>query len=531
MFLNSTAQLKDRTWLLLLGLAALLLCCIDLNGVPLRDWDEGTVAQVAKEISRGETWSAWLHPQLWGRPYLNKPPLLHSLIAVAYQNFGVQTWTARLPGAILTATSVPMLYLLGREIFPARLAAVMGASVYLVWLPVIRHGRLAMLDGAVVCFFISLLWLLRRSQRQPTAYLGVGACFAGMCLTKGILGALLLTVALLWLLWDAPKELRSPYLWSGLILGSVPVIGWYALQWHYYGEQFIDVTLFNQNLSRVWESIDNHQGPPWYYLLELLKYGWPWLIFWPTGLWLTWRSRDESWAKLVLVWTVVYLLIISVMRTKLPWYIFPIYPAMALAVGVALSVAWNIHRHWSGRRLTLKRIPRVWGVLLAILCVGGAGGCFYASPWGGEPSVALALTFLGIMVTTGLAAYFIFQQQTRFIPTLMIGLYLSFLIFMTSDHWLWELGEAFPVLPVANLVNTQVPLGQSIYMADFYDRPSLDFYSDRRVMAQPSAALLPIWQQTAPVYILTQNPSPYQSATTQFTALGVAANWHLIVNQ
>ncbi|MEM1278791.1 MAG: glycosyltransferase family 39 protein [Cyanobacteria bacterium P01_H01_bin.152] len=529
--MNSTAQLKDRTWLLLLGLAALLLCCIDLNGVPLRDWDEGTVAQVAREISRGETWSAWLHPQLWGRPYLNKPPLLHSLIAVAYQNFGVQTWTARLPGAILTATSVPMLYLLGREIFPVRLAAVMGASVYLVWLPVIRHGRLAMLDGAVVCFFISLLWLLRRSQRQPTAYLGVGACFAGMCLTKGILGALLLTVALLWLLWDAPKELRSPYLWSGLILGSVPVIGWYALQWHYYGEQFINVTLFNQNLSRVWESIDNHQGPPWYYLLEFLKYGWPWLIFWPTGLWLTWRSRDESWAKLVLVWTVIYLLIISVMRTKLPWYIFPIYPAMALAVGVALSVAWNIHRHWSGRRLTLKRIPRVWGVLLAILCVGGAGGCFYASPWGGEPSVALALTFFGIMVTTGLATYFIFQQQTRFIPTLMIGLYLSFLIFMTSDHWLWELGEAFPVLPVANLVNTQVPLGQSIYMADFYDRPSLDFYSDRRVMAQPSAALLPIWQQTAPVYILTQNPSPYQSATTQFTALGVAANWHLIVNQ
>lgn len=531
MISNSTAEWKDRTWLLLLGGAALLLCCIDLNGVPLRDWDEGTVAQVAREMSRGETWSAWLHPQLWSQPYLNKPPLLHSLIAVGFQIFGVQTWVARLPGALLTAASVPMLYLLGRAIFPSQLAAVMGASVYLTWLPVVRHGRLAMLDGAVVCFFITLLWLLRRSQRQPGAYLGVGLCFTGMCLTKGILGVLLLAIALLWLLWDAPKEWRSPYLWGGLILGSIPVVGWYALQWQYYGAQFVDVTLLNQNLGRVWDSIDSHQGPPWYYLLELLKYSWPWLIFWPTGLWLTGRSRDERWAKLVLVWTTVYLLTISVMSTKLPWYIFPLYPAMALAVGAALSAAWNRHRHWSGRGLTLKRLPKSWGILLASLSVGGAGGLFYASPWGGEPSLALALTFLGITVTTGLAAYLIWQQQTRFIPVLIIGLYVSFLMFVTSDHWLWELGEAFPVLPVAHLVNAQVPLGQPIYIADFHDRPSLDFYCERRIVAQPSTALLPLWQQAAPVYVLSADPVPYQQAVPQSTSLGAAAGWHLTVNQ
>ena len=516
---------------MLLWGAALLLCCVDLAGVPLRDWDEGTVAQVAREISRGDSWSAWLHPQLWNQPYLNKPPLLHSLIAVSFQLFGVQTWAARLPGAILTATSVPMLFCLGCAIFPTRLYALMGAGAYLTWLPVVRHGRLAMLDGAVVFFFITLLWLMRRSQRQPWAYLGVGGCFAAMCLTKGILGGLLLAIALLWLLWDVPKELRSPYLWSGLILGSLPVIGWYALQWQYYGDQFIDVTLLNQNFSRVWETVENHQGPPWYYLLELLKYSWPWLIFWPMGIWLTWRSRHTPWAKLILVWTVVYLLTISIMSTKLPWYVYPLYPPMAMTVGVALTAAWNRHRHWSGRELTLKRIPRAWGILLAVLSVGGAGGLFYASPWGPEPSLALAITCAGIMVTTGFAAYWVVQQQTRFIPMVMMGIYVSFLSLMMSDHWLWELGEAFPVLPVAALVNEQVPPDASIYMADFYDRPSLDFYCDRRVVAQPSTALLARWPEPTPMYVLTQNPKAYQNGAPQAMDLGDAVDWHLMVNQ
>ena len=48
--------------------------------------------------------------------------------------------------------SAVMRYAIGREIFPQRLPAVFSALIYLTLLPVARHGRLAMLDGAVVCF-------------------------------------------------------------------------------------------------------------------------------------------------------------------------------------------------------------------------------------------------------------------------------------------------------------------------------------------------------------------------------------------
>ncbi|NER80496.1 MAG: glycosyltransferase family 39 protein [Leptolyngbya sp. SIO1D8] len=539
MISQKTTKASDRRIIFFLLLAALLLFCIDLNGIPLRDWDEGTVAQVAREMSQGDTWTAWLHPQLWGQPYLNKPPLMHSLIALAYRTWGIHTWTARLPGAVLTAISVPWLYALGREVFFTRAPALVSALVYLTLLPVVRHGRLAMLDGAIVCFFIATLWMLRRATSsqvsakgvRPYWCFGVGVGFALMCLTKGILGVLLLAIALVFLAWDSPKHLFSPHLWLGLLLGGIPLTVWYLLQWQYYGQQFINTAVMTQSLERIWNTVERHDGPPWYYLLELLKYSWPWLIFWPTGFWLTWRSRHHTWAKLVLVWTIGYLLAISIMGTKLPWYIFPLYPAVAFTCGVALAAALNMHRHWTGRGLSLRKLPKIWGILLALFSAVGAIGIVYASPWGGEPSVALGLTFLAVMLTTGLASFLVLHQQLQFVPTLLVGLYLALMCLMVSDHWVWELGEDFPVLPVAELIRQNTPPSQIIYTSHGYERPSLSFYSDRRVTARSIEELQSQWQNTQPAYLLVQDIAPYQNIKDHLTELGIVNGWHLILNQ
>ena len=177
---------KWRETLCIVGLllAALLLFTINLGSLPLRDWDEGTVAQVAREIWQGKNsdWS-WLFPTLNGKPYLNKPPLIHDLIAFCYSLGGVNEWTTRLPGAILTATSVPLLYGIGREIFVYRSPALFSALVYLTLLPVVRHGRLAMLDGAILCFALLLFLSLLRSRRDLRWSFVVGISFSLICLT------------------------------------------------------------------------------------------------------------------------------------------------------------------------------------------------------------------------------------------------------------------------------------------------------------------------------------------------------------
>lgn len=328
----------DLIWVILLLGAAILIFTIDLGNLPLRDWDEGTVAQVAREITEAPNGSLrWLYPTLGGLSYHNKPPLMHILIAFCYSLWGVHEWTARLPGAILTAISVPLLYFIGREIFPKRTAAIYSALIYMTMLPVLRHGRLAMLDGASVCFFMVMVLCLLRSRRNLRYCLGVGIGLGLIFLTKGILGILFGAIAFIFLFWDTPRLLTSYTMWVAIVIGCLPYGLWYAAQLLQHGNTFTNVGMVDQSLSRIWKPVEGHSQPFWYYPLEIVKYTHPWLLFLLASFRLTWQNRNLSWAKLVLVWSFLYLVAISLMSTKLPWYVYPIYPSLALTLG-ALAV-------------------------------------------------------------------------------------------------------------------------------------------------------------------------------------------------
>lgn len=515
---------RDRTdelWVIGLLLAAVLLFTINLGGLPLRDWDEGTVAQVAREIWRTPfgSWH-WLYPTLGDEPYVNKPPLMHWLIALAYSIGGVNEWTSRLPGAMLTAISVPLLYVIGREIFPQRLPAIFSALVYLTILPVVRHGRLAMLDGAVVCFFLLMILCLLRSRRNLHYCLGVGVGFGLICLTKGILGLLLGSVALLFLFWNTPRLLTSWYMWTGILLGSAPVIGWYAVQWLQYGQFFTQTGIVKQSFSRIWTSVENHSGPPWYYVLELLKYTLPWLIFLPSALRLAWENRNWSWAKLVLVWSSFYLLAISVMSTKLPWYIFPIYPAIALMVGVKLAEVWNWYRPVS--------YPRPWIVVLALLAVVSWGGSFYYSPWGLAADWEVQIILLAVAITMTFAFLLAAWGDRQFLVILFWGMYVSLLLLVTSHHWVWELAEAYPVKPVAAMIQSLTPTSQKIYTSFPYSRPSLNFYSDRQVIPADINQLQQQWEYNPQPYFLLDESTLKNLTLKSVKRVGTTQGWTLI---
>ncbi|MEG3438012.1 glycosyltransferase family 39 protein [Pannus brasiliensis CCIBt3594] len=483
---------------------ALLLYTVGLGNLPLRDWDEGTIGRVAIEISRSGLDSfRWLFPTLWDDPYLNKPPLIHSLIAVLYHFFGVHEWTTRLPSAFLSALSVPLLYLLGREIFPGRSSALLSALVYLTLLPVVRHGRLAMLDGGVLCFEILMILGILRSRRDLRWSLGAGLGFSLLCLTKGIMGLLLAAIGFLFLLWDTPRLLTSAYFWLGWFLGATPAIAWYVAQFLHYDREFLD-SLLAQQLKRVGASLDNHRQPFWYYLLEILKYSLPWLMFSIWGFRLARLDYRYSWAKLLIVWGGVYLVAVSLMSTKLPWYILPIYPVLALAAGHALDRVRNfpIDRPYSP----------IWGFLLGAIAViaGGAGLAIYLD-WPLDllpPIDPLApLTLAALSLTTATAALLVARRSEQFIPVLLWGMYVSLFIFVSSPYWIWELNEAFPVKPVAGLIQKYVPADRPVYMAFEYERPSLNFYSDRRVFPLSEPALLDHWRETPHPYLLVDRPT------------------------
>lgn len=519
---NFTQKLRPLDWLWFFGLliAALILFTLNLGGVPLRDWDEGTVAQVAKEISRHPIASpAWIYPTLGGEPYLNKPPLIHWLIAFAYRTYGVNEWTSRLPGAILTAFSVPLLYSIGREIFPQRITAIFASLVYLTMLPMVRHGRLAMLDGAVVSFFIFTIWCVLRSRRNLRYCLGVGVGLGLICFTKGLLGLLLGAIALLFLFWDTPRLLTSWQMWLGLAIGTIPVISWYTAQWLHYGSFFTQTALVNQSFSRIWQGVDNHTQPPWYYLLEIVKYSFPWLLFLPQGFRFAWINSNISYSKLIVVWLGVYILAISVMTTKLPWYVLPVYPAFALAVGVQLTQIWH------KPRLSYSRSAIAILTLLAMIAWGGS---LYFSPLSPAKDFQVQLISTCTALTMTIAAILAQKRDRQFIIILFWGCYLSLALFVTSRHWVWELAEAYPVKPVAALIQSNTPINNKIYTSFPYHRPSLSFYSDRQIISATNEELQLYWQQHAKAYFLLDEPAIKSLQLKSVQQLGTREGWSLV---
>jgi 4-amino-4-deoxy-L-arabinose transferase-like glycosyltransferase len=414
------------------------------------------------------------------------------LIAGFYHFGGVQELTTRLPGAILTSLGVPLIYSLGRLVFPGILPALFTALVYLTMLPVVRHGRLAMLDGMTISFFLLLLLCLLKAPQNRVCALGVGFCLGLIMLTKGIIVLPLGAIACLFLLVNRQFQLfTSPYLWIGMVLGNAPAIAWYFAQWNHYGNIFLQVHFQSQSFNRILKPVEGNGGPPWYYMMEIIKYGFPWLLFLPSGLGLAWQKRQTFWGSLVIIGTVIYFGTISLMKTKLPWYVLPVYPFFALAIGANLAEIWQLNRVKS----------RILPIILAAIAVAGIGGCGYFIIVNPQPS--LIIMSLVVSISMGSAAWLIQQGDRRFIPVLFAGMYLILGLLMSSQSWIWELNEAFPVKPVAELIRANVSPGTKIYTSFSYGRPSLDFYGDCQTIATDLPNLQKIWANKS--YLLLDN--------------------------
>jgi 4-amino-4-deoxy-L-arabinose transferase-like glycosyltransferase len=498
--LRTKGRWVESLYLLGLLVAALIIFTIDLGSIPLQNGEEGIVAQVAKEIWRSpEKIENWLFPKLWGSELVNRPPLIQISIALSYCLGGVNEWTTRLPGAILAACSVPLLYKVGRETFVIRKTALYGALIYLTWLPILRQGRLAMLDGPILFFEILTIFSVLRARRDLRWTLGIGLGFSALCLIKGALGLLLAVVALLFLAWDTPRLLVSGYAWLGIGLGSFPAIAWYLGQ-YLHGKLILNFanlpTFIQQSWQQFWQLSIDESVKSGYYLGEIFLFSWPWLLFALHGIKLAFDNRNWSWAKFVLVWGVVYLVAIVPILMQLPEYILPIYPVLALAGGAKLAQVLNFPSY--------RPYPRLWiwslaalATLLAVVCV-----YFGVTQTLGWLSITI---FAAIALSAAIAAVLIKRKDRQFISMLFWGMYISSILFVSSDRWIGHFDRSAPVQPIASIIKRVVPEDGIVYTSLADSRSSLlNFYSDRLVIPRNLDKLKQQWQTSSKPYLLIE---------------------------
>jgi 4-amino-4-deoxy-L-arabinose transferase-like glycosyltransferase len=334
---------KTVVWSLLIGFTLVWLYVLGLR--TLVPPDEGRYAEMAREMFVS---GDWITTRLNGIKYFEKPPLQTWMNALSFTLFGLGEWQARLWTGLCGLLGVLLTGYAGAKVFNQRVgfyaALVLGSCFF--WVACGQIDSLDMgLSGMMTIALCALLIAQRDGATEAERRNWMLVCWAGMALSvlsKGLIG-LVLPGAVLVIYTLVTRDWK---LWSRLHLGKGLLLFFaIAAPW------FVLVALQNPEqpafffIHEHWDRFflkEHHREAAWWVFLALTMVGIvPWLGVLFQGLALGVRREPGRFRPrlMLLIWGVFILLFFTKSNSKLPGYILPIFPALALLVANYLEVA------------------------------------------------------------------------------------------------------------------------------------------------------------------------------------------------
>ncbi|MDA7915828.1 glycosyltransferase family 39 protein [Verrucomicrobia bacterium] len=352
MFSHFNEFKKDR----ITGLLVVVFFFILLGDRSLNEPDEGRYGEIAREMV--ETGN-WLVPHIWYVPHLDKPPMTYWLVAVSIKIFGLNEFAVRLPLALAGMSGVLMVFLLGREFGgqrSGRWAALVLSSSLLYW----AMSRMLTTDIFMTQFIAWSLYCFWRSWRaldgldaeDEEKRAGCGKCFfmwqLGMWislglgfLTKGPIPPVIVAVTALGLLVFRKSKLRWQFVTLAMVAG-LPIFCTVALPWFFMvfaaEESAFDFMVKGQVVGHAMGGHAKGRSAPFFYFFGILAGGFaPWTPllgwFWRKRFWKDMSRLDRERIVFLGVWALFTFIMFSVNSSKLPAYILPMFPPLAVFVG------------------------------------------------------------------------------------------------------------------------------------------------------------------------------------------------------
>ena len=444
--------------------------------------DEGRYAEIAREMA---VTGDWVTPRLNGIKYFEKPPLQYWATAAAYNAFGEHEWTARLWSALTGFFGVLMVGFAGMRLFGRRAgffsALVLASSVLYAAI-----GHINTLDmGVTFCLTLGLLGFLlaqQGEQRTPETRLWMWLAWAAMglaFLSKGLIGLVLpgATMVAYALIQRDLSFLKRLDPFAGVAIMLAIALPWIAAV-SIANPEFPHFFFIHEHLERFLTRV-HHRTAPWWYFIPILIAGMlPWTPLLGQALVTAWKrdatQRSFKLRRFLLIYSGVIFLFFSTSQSKLPSYILPIFPALALLVGEWLG-------HVRGRKLAWLILP------IAVLALAGAIASPFIAHVGSEKVPAalygifskwiLAGT-LTLLAASCLAMVFAWRERIEVaVIALGAGGLLLIQLVMTGHE---ALSPSYSTAHLAGMIRPLLDADTPFYSVRTYEH-TLPFYIKRTV--------------------------------------------------
>ena len=472
----SASHVRAVAFLVLCGL---LLFLPGFFNIPPIDRDEARFAQATKQmVETGDFVDIRFQDDVrYKKPvgiYWMQAAAVKTASALGLPRAQVRIWIYRVPsligafGAMLLTYWTALAFVTRRGAILA--ALIMGSSVLLG-----VEARLAKTDAMLLFMVIAAMGAMarvylswQRGEDFPHPPWSWPAIF-WTALAGGILikGPLILMFVALTVVTLAAFDRSAAWLWRlrpvwGLVWLLVLVLPWFVAIFWRAGDAFFADSIGGDMLSKL-AAQESHGAPPGLYLVLF------WLTFWPgaplaaMAAPAVWRARREPGAQFLLAWLVPSWLVFEVVLTKLPHYVLPLYPAIAILTVGALERR-VLSRSW------LKSGAAWWFIIPALASLGAVVGAVTVT----RQPVFMAWPFVAAALIFGLFAWWLYDDNRaeRSLLNAVVGaLFLAFAIYGVIVPALTPL---FPSAVIARALRNVVCVGPKAAAAGFHE-PSLVF--------------------------------------------------------
>ncbi len=472
----SASHLRAVAFLLLCGLVLFL---PGFFNIPPIDRDEARFAQATKQmVETGDFVDIRFQDEVrYKKPvgiYWLQAASVEAASALGLPRAQVRIWLYRVPSLIGAIGAVLLTYWTALA-FVTRRGAIFAGLIMASSVLLGVEARLAKTDAMLLLTVVAAMGALARvylswqrgedPEHPPWSWpLIFWTALAGGILLKGplILMFVVLTIGAL-----AIQDRSAAWLWRlrpiwGLMWMLVLVLPWFIAIFWRAGDAFFADSIGGDMLSKL-AAQESHGAPPGVYLLLF------WVTFWPgaplAGMAAPaiWRARREPGAQFLLAWLVPSWIVFELVLTKLPHYVLPLYPAIAILTVGALERR-VLSRSW------LRRGAAWWFAIPAATSVIAVIGAITLT----RQPVFLAWPFVAAAMIFGLFAWWLYDDNRAERSLLNAVVAAMFLAFAVYGVVVPALTPVFPSAEIAHALRNVVCVGPKAAAAGFHE-PSLVF--------------------------------------------------------